>query len=163
MRRPVSADLLIPGRHAVSVDWPYYNPRTMSQPDSYSKRLHASRVMRSLYWAGGVLALMLAALGVVLPGLPTTPFVLVAGACFVRASPRAHAWLLRNKTFGPLLAEWERHHSVSRRVKRIALTAMALTAGFSLWFFNGQPLLQTLVLAGVAMGAIVVLRLPSRG
>jgi uncharacterized membrane protein YbaN (DUF454 family) len=134
----------------------------MPQPDSSSARLHASRVMRSLYWVGGALALLLAVLGVVLPGLPTTPFVLVAGACFVRASPRAHAWLLRNKTFGPLLSEWEKHHSVPRRVKHIGLTAMALTAGFSLWFFIGQPLIQALVLTGVATGVIVVLRLPSR-
>lgn len=134
----------------------------MPQPDFPSSRLHASRAMRSLYWAGGALALLLAVLGIVLPGLPTTPFVLVAGTCFVRASPRAHAWLLRNKTFGPLLSEWETHRSVPRRVKRIGLTAMALTAGFSLWFFIGQPLIQALVLTGVATGVIVVLHLPSR-
>lgn len=117
--------------------------------------------MRLLFWLAGACALLLAALGVVLPGLPTTPFVLVAGACFVRASPRAHTWLLRNKTFGPLLVEWERHHRVPRRVKRIGLTAMLLTGGFSLWFFSGQPLLQGLVVAGVATGGVVVLRLPS--
>lgn len=123
---------------------------------------HASPVVRVLLWAAGVLALILAAVGVVVPGLPTTPFVLVAGACFVRASPRAHAWLLRNKTFGPLLAEWEKHRSIPRRVKRIGLTAMMLTAGFSLWFFSGQALIQVLVLAGVASGIAVVSNLPSR-
>lgn len=124
--------------------------------------LHRSRIARFLLWSAGVLSLILAGIGVVLPGLPTTPFVLVAGACFVRASPRAHAWLLRNRTFGPMLREWEQHHSVSRRIKRIALSAMALTAGFSLWFFSGRPWLQATVLAGVLIGVIVVLRLPSR-
>jgi uncharacterized membrane protein YbaN (DUF454 family) len=118
--------------------------------------------MRALLWAGGVIALILAVIGIVVPGLPTTPFVLVAGACFVRASPRAHAWLLRNRTFGPMLREWEQHHSIPRRIKRIALSAMALTAGFSLWFFAGRPWLQALVVAGVLVGTIVVLRLPSR-
>jgi uncharacterized membrane protein YbaN (DUF454 family) len=118
--------------------------------------------VRALLWVGGALSLLLGAIGVVVPGLPTTPFVLLAGACFVRASPRAHAWLLRNKTFGPLLREWEQHRSIPRRVKRYGLTAMALTAGFSLWFFAGQPWLQGAVLAGVLTGTIVVLRLPSR-
>jgi uncharacterized membrane protein YbaN (DUF454 family) len=61
-----------------------------------------------------------------------------------------------------MLREWEQHHSIPRRIKRIALSAMALTAGFSLWFFAGRPWLQALVVAGVLVGTIVVLRLPSR-
>jgi len=131
-------------------------------PATLPRRPHDSPVLRAVFWVGGVLALLLAAIGVVLPGLPTTPLVLVAGACFVRASPRAHAWLLRNRMFGPLLAEWERHRSIPRRVKRIGLAAMALTAAFSVWFFGGQPWLQGLVLAGVATGVWVVARLPTR-
>lgn len=115
-----------------------------------------------LLWLCGAAALALGAIGVVVPGLPTTPFVLLAGACFVRASPRAHGWLLRNKTFGPLLREWELHRSIPRRVKRFGLTAMLLTAGFSIWYFAGSPWLQGLVLCGVLVGTFVVLRLPSR-
>lgn len=125
-------------------------------------RLHASPTVRALLWTCGALALLLGVVGIVMPGLPTTPFVLLAGACFVRASPRAHGWLLRNRTFGPMLREWERHRSVSRRVKRIGLSAMALTAAFSLWALAGHPWLQALVLAGVVTGTVVVLRLPSR-
>jgi len=52
----------------------------------------------------------------------------------------------------PMLREWEKHRSVSRRVKRFGLTAMALTAGFSLWALAGRPWLQALVLLGVAVG-----------
>ncbi|MBX7200599.1 MAG: YbaN family protein [Rhodospirillaceae bacterium] len=125
-------------------------------------RLHGSRWVRGLLWATGVLALILGAIGVVLPGLPTTPFVLLAGACFVRASPRAHAWLLRNRTFGPLLREWEKHRSIPRHVRRIGLTTMALTALVSVWYFAGRPWLQAIVLAGLAIGTFTVLRLPCR-
>jgi uncharacterized membrane protein YbaN (DUF454 family) len=82
----------------------------------------------------------------------------VAGACFVRASPRAHAWLLRNRTFGPLLRRWEEDHCIPRRVKRFGLSAMALTASFSLWYLSGQPWLQALVVAGVVSGTVMVLR-----
>lgn len=149
-----------------------YPPFTPALPDTDSPiagttsppadRLHGSRWVRGLLWTCGVLALVLGAIGVVLPGLPTTPFVLLAGACFVRASPRAHAWLLRNRTFGPLLWEWEEHRSIPRRVRRIGLATMALTALVSVWFFAGRPWLQATVLAGMAIGAITVLRLPSR-
>lgn len=136
-------------------------PPPPHQPDAAS-RLHASPTVRMLLWACGAVALILGVIGVAVPGLPTTPFVLIAGACFVRASPRAHAWLSRNRTFGPMLREWEQHRSVAPRVKRIALVTMALTGGASLWFLGGQPWLQGMVLAGVLAGTLTVWWLPTR-
>lgn len=133
----------------------------MSEPLA-TDRLHSSPAIRALLWLGGVLALILAAIGIVVPGLPTTPFVLVAGACFVRASPRAHAWLLGNRLFGPMLREWEEHRSVPRRVKRIAVAAMVLMSCLSIWHFAGRPWLQATILAAMAVGSFIVLRLPSR-
>jgi uncharacterized membrane protein YbaN (DUF454 family) len=118
--------------------------------------------MRALLWSCGVAALLLGAIGVVLPGLPTTPFVLLAAACFVRASPRAHAWLLRNRTFGPLLAQWEASHSIPRRVKRFALTMMTLMVLTSLWFLQDRLWAQLLVAVGGLAGGIYVARLPVR-
>jgi len=115
-----------------------------------------------LLWAAGVLSLILGIIGVILPGLPTTPFVLLAGACFVRASPRAHAWLLRNPTFGPMLREWEAHRSVSPKVKRFALITMVLLASVSAWTLADHPALQIAVFAGVAIGAVIVIRLPTQ-
>ena len=124
--------------------------------------VHGSAVVRALLWCAGVLALVLAVLGVVLPGLPTTPFVRLAGACFVRASPRAHAWLLDTRLFGPMLREWEQHHRISRRIKRFALGAMAVMATVSIIYFNGQPWLQAAVLTGVVAGTAAVARIPTR-
>ena len=117
--------------------------------------VHGSAVVRALLWC-------VAVLGVVLPGLPTTPFVLLAGACFVRASPRAHAWLLDTRLFGPMLREWEQHHRISRRIKRFALGAMAVMATVSIIYFNGQPWLQAAVLTGVVAGTAAVARIPTR-
>ena len=118
--------------------------------------------LRRTLWVIGALSLVLGGIGVIIPGLPTTPFVLIAAACFVRASPRAHAWLLRNKTFGPLLREWEQHHSIPRRVKRFALGMMLVTGSVSLWFFADRPGLQLGVSLGMSLGALMVLRLPTR-
>jgi uncharacterized membrane protein YbaN (DUF454 family) len=65
----------------------------------------------------GLLALGLGAVGAVVPLLPTTPFVLVAAYAFARSSRRLHAWLLKHKTFGPLIKNWQRYGAISRRAK----------------------------------------------
>lgn len=117
---------------------------------------------RRLFWLAGAVSLAFALIGVILPGLPTTPFVLLAAGCFLRASPRAHAWLLRSHTFGPLIREWELHRAIPRRVKRFALLTMLLTGAGSLWFLDGQPWLQFAVLGGMSLGGLMVWRLPTR-
>ena len=123
---------------------------------------HRSRMVRWLLWAAGSLALGLGLLGVVLPGLPTTPFVLLAAACYAKASPRLHAWLLNHRLLGPMLRDWEQHRSLTRRTKTVAVVSMTLMVSLSIWSFRGRLIAQlALVLLG-AIGAWVVLRIPTR-
>jgi uncharacterized membrane protein YbaN (DUF454 family) len=84
-----------------------------------------ARVRRTLWMAAGVAALALGAAGVVLPLLPTTPFVLLAAFCFARSSPGLHRWLLRNRRFGPLIVAWRDERAIPARAKRAAFLAMA--------------------------------------
>lgn len=118
--------------------------------------------LRWLLVAVGVISLALGLLGVLLPGLPTTPFVLLAGGCFVRASPTLHDWLLRNRWAGPMLRDWSEHRSLPRRTKRIALTTMAITISASLWILRDNQYLQLVVLVAALIGAWVVWRIPTR-
>ena len=64
------------------------------------------RAVRWLLWLAGTVALGLGIVGVVLPGLPTTPFVLLAAACYAKASPRLHRWLRAHRLFGPMVRDW---------------------------------------------------------
>ena len=82
----------------------------------------------------GFIALGVGVLGVFLPILPTTPFVLLAAACFVRSSERWHQWLLSNKTFGPMIHSWEQNRCIACRVKVIAIISMLGVGGFSLFY-----------------------------
>jgi uncharacterized membrane protein YbaN (DUF454 family) len=82
----------------------------------------------------GFAFLGIALLGVFLPLLPTTPFVLLAAACFARSSERWHRWMLENETFGPMIRNWERNRCISRRVKAIAISSMVVVGGISLVF-----------------------------
>lgn len=107
----------------------------------------------------GLLFVGLAILGVVLPILPTTPFLLVAAACFAKSSPRMQKKLLANKTFGPLIYEWQQHRSIPRKAKRIALLTIILSVVWSAYLL--QNLMLTFVVFALVVGPFIFLwRLP---
>ena len=110
----------------------------------------------------GGLALGLGLLGVVLPGLPTTPFVLLAAACFAKASPRLHRRIVGNPLLGPMVRDWEAHRSLPVKIKLIAIGSMTLMVGLSVWHFAGRPWLQAALIALGVIGAVVVGRIPTR-
>jgi uncharacterized protein len=131
------------------------------QPPS-AAALHRSRVVRILLWIAGSLSLVLGLIGVLLPGLPTTPFILLAAACYARASPRLHQWLLNHRWLGPMLRDWERDRSLTRRTKTVAVGSMLLMVSLSIWSFRGNATVQGVLLAAALVGAWVVLRIPTR-
>ena len=88
--------------------------------------------LRVFWLLCGLLFVAVAAIGVVLPLLPTTPFLLVATYCFARSSERLNQWLLNHETFGPLIANWQRWGSIDKRTKRISVCVIVLTLLVSL-------------------------------
>jgi uncharacterized protein len=97
------------------------------------------------------IALALGLVGVVLPGLPTTPFVLLAAWAAARGSARLHRWMRAHRLFGPIIRDWEAHGAVSRRAKWMATTMMAVSAAI---FFLTAPKLWMAV-TGTAIMAVV--------
>ena len=83
---------------------------------------------RWLWWLLAYASLGLGIVGIVVPGLPTVPFVLLAAFAAARGSRRLHDWLLAHRRFGPMIRDWEREGAVSRRAKRLATGMMALSA-----------------------------------
>lgn len=73
------------------------------------------------------LFLILAIIGIFLPGLPTVPFLLLAAWFSARSSPRLHQWLHRHPIFGKLLTDWETNKSISRKSKIIAVLMLMLS------------------------------------
>jgi uncharacterized membrane protein YbaN (DUF454 family) len=112
----------------------------------------APRGVRLLLVAVGLLCVGIGALGVVTPVLPTTPFLLVAAACFARASPRFYQRLLANPTFGPLIRDWREQRAIPRRAKLTAIAAIVATIGSSVAFFVEPWWLRALlVVTGVTL------------
>lgn len=103
----------------------------------------------------GLVLLAVGALGVVLPGLPSTVFLLGASYCFARSSPRLHCWLLRHPHLGPPLLAWHRHRAMSPRAKTAALVLMWAGVWISSVAMAGKGPLIIVVLASI--GTLVVL------
>ena len=122
---------------------------------------HASRTVRVLFVGLGVTALALGIAGIVLPVLPTTPFVLLAAACFARGS-KFHDWLLAHPLFGPMIIEWQQYGSIPWRTKIVAIVLMSSTLGVSIVFFVNPPWLKAALTVFGLVLATWLYRVPSR-
>lgn len=112
-------------------------------------------------WPYAVLAYLFTALalvGVVVPGLPTFPFLLLAAWAAARGSKRLHDWLYEHPRFGAALIEWERERAVSRRSKILAIALMALSWLIMLWRVGNPWVLTALALLFLTVGTYVVRR-----
>ena len=82
---------------------------------------------RFIWLLAGLAAVAVAAVGVILPLLPTTPFLLLAAFAFARSSERMSNWLREHRIFGPLIDNWHREGSIDRNTKRTAVAVIAAT------------------------------------
>lgn len=95
---------------------------------------------RRLPWmVAGALSLVLGVIGIFLPLLPTTPFVLLAAFCFARGSARCEAWLLGHPRFGPVIAQWRANRAVPLRAKQAAWVMMTVSSIVSAWVMPVVP------------------------
>ena len=118
--------------------------------------------MKPLFAAAGALAVALGVLGIFLPLLPTTPFLLLASWCFVRGSPTAHRWLRSRPRLGRYLAAYEEGRGIPLRAKAAALGLMWLSVGSGIVCVD-IPWAR-LAMAGVAAAVtIYLLTLPTLG
>lgn len=108
--------------------------------------------MRPIWFLSGLIALALGTVGIFLPLLPTTPFVILAAWCFARSSDRLHDWLLAHRIFGPMIRDWRENGAIAPWAKRLSVGMMAAAFALSLAMGLGWPILaaQALVLAAAA-------------
>jgi uncharacterized membrane protein YbaN (DUF454 family) len=126
---------------------------------SSSERRTVRGPARWLYLLLAGFFFVLAMLGVLLPLLPTTPFLLLTSYFLVRTSPSLNEKLLNSRTFGPLLRDWQRHRAVRPHIKRLTLIVMPTAVLASAYFGNLGPLGMAVLLALGLVGFIVVARL----
>jgi len=118
-----------------------------------------------IFWLlAGLVSVAIGAVGLALPLLPTTPFLLIAAFAFARSSDRLNNWLREHRAFGPTIDNWHRDGSIDRKAKWIAMIVMLMTPVIT-WLF-GAPLWiivsQIAILSAVAV-FILTRPLPSEG
>lgn len=122
----------------------------------------SSTAKRWAWRAAGLISLALGVVGIVVPLLPTTPFLLLAAYCFGRGSQRLLNWLLNHPRFGPPVRDWREHRSISRKAKLSSGVAMVLIVAASV--LMGAP--RTVIIVQVVvlcMSATFVFTRPTSG
>ena len=112
---------------------------------------------KSLYKPLGFLFLGLGVLGIPLPVLPSTPFILLSAWFFARSSPRWHQWLRDSELFGPMIRNWEDSRCLTCRTKAVAISSMLVAGGASIVFALQDYRMQLFAGALMLIGAITVL------
>ncbi|CAF25590.1 YbaN family protein [Bartonella quintana] len=122
------------------------------------KTSHPLRICTSIV---GWTMVVLGVIGIVLPIIPTVPFLLVASWCFARSSPRFHHWLNNHRVFGPPIKQWKEKRAIPTFIKVFAVVNMA--GGFLLFFVMIHPPLwfALLIAALLLLIAIYIVTRPS--
>lgn len=105
--------------------------------DPAARQISGGRLARTLWLAAGLLLVGVGIVGIFVPLLPTTDFMLLALPCFARSSPRLEAWLLNHPRFGPGLRAWRAERAIPRRAKVMACVGML--TGYLLFWAHARP------------------------
>lgn len=115
--------------------------------------------MRAFFICLGFLALAAGLAGIVLPLVPTTPFLLLAAFAFARSSPRLHVWLTEHPRLGPPIAHWREGGCIAPRTKALAVVSMLALLGLS-WAAGISPTVIAIQASVMALVALFILTRP---
>ena len=118
-------------------------------------------VRRLLYLLAAGFFLLLGVLGVAIPGLPTTPFLLLTSYFLVRTSPELNRKLLNSRLIGPVLTDWQVKRGVRRSIKIKATSVVVLAVSATIFFSEAGPGLCAVVICVAAIGIAVIIKLPT--
>ena len=121
------------------------------------------RVARAVWLVAGLLAVAIGAIGIVVPGLPTTICFIVAAACFSRSSERLERWVLDLPRIGPMVRDHRAGLGMPRRAKVIAVSMIVVAVGLSVTFAIDSRPIRAVVLGLGAVGVLyITVRVPTR-
>jgi hypothetical protein len=104
----------------------------------------------------GSIAVLLGVLGIFLPLVPTTPFLLLAAACYLRGSQRLHRWLMNNKVLGPYIRNIKEKRGISRRAKIATITLLWASVLLSIYKVDLMAVKPVLVVIGITTSTLIL-------
>ncbi|MFC1995396.1 YbaN family protein [Chloroflexota bacterium] len=109
---------------------------------------------RRLLFIAGTLSMGVGILGILIPILPTTPFLLIAAACYIRSSQKFYNWLLNNRILGVYISNYMQGKGIPLKVKMFTVTLLWLTIGISVCFFAPNVIIRVILIL-IAVGVTV--------
>ena len=136
--------------------------------EASAEKKEGNKIVKILLITAGTISLALGAIGVFLPIIPTTPFLLLAAACYCRGSKRMHRWLLNNKWFGEYIRNYKEGRGIPLKTKIATLTLLWVTIGVSTVFMLNRLLpeqlvlpMQVIMIAVAVAVSVHIIRLPT--
>lgn len=127
-----------------------------------SKKSKKQSVVKALLLVVGTISLTLGAIGIILPILPTTPFLLLSAACYLRSSERMHKWLLGNRWFGEYIRNYQEGKGIPLKTKIVAMSVLWVAIIYSAFFALDEVLVAQVALLLIALGVTIhLIRLPT--
>lgn len=118
-------------------------------------------IIRILWVVLGSFFVVIGGIGVVVPGLPTTLFLILAAACYIRSSQRLYDWLINNKTFGPYLRDYREGKGIPKRAKVLAVSMIIVFVSYAVFFgIESQNLKIAAGILGIAGLLYVLFKVP---
>jgi len=118
----------------------------------------SEKLKKILYIFAGTFFLAIGTIGIVIPVLPTTPFLLLAAACYIRGSDRLYHWLLNNRIFGEFIRNYKEGKGITLRNKVLSTIFLWVTISYSALIILKNPLIQGLLFfIAIAVSAHIIL------
>lgn len=124
-------------------------------------RTTASSLKKGFYIVAGSLFLVLGAIGIIVPVLPTTPFLLLSAACYYKGSEKLHRWMLNNKWFGSYIKNYKEGKGMLLRTKAFVIVLLWVTIVYSAFFAVNLLLIQIVLFAVAFTVTLHILMIPT--
>ena len=125
------------------------------EPEPDSKH----RIIRIFYIVSGIISLIIGLIGIFLPILPTTPFLLLSAACFYRGSEKLHDWLLNSSIFGPSIKSYEEKGGLTKTTKVKAILITWITVILTTYYLLDSPVNYVGLIVLALIGSTVIWRI----
>ena len=139
----------------------YSNQTTLTAMQPKTEAPNKSKVVRALFFIAGSITLALGAIGIVLPVLPTTPFLLVSLACYLRSSEKMTHWMLTNKYFGKYIKNYREGKGIPIKTKIFAISLLWITILYSAFFIVPIWIVQIILFTIATLVTLHLVRLPT--
>lgn len=125
-----------------------------------AKSAMSVRISQMFYGTMAAGAFVMACIGLVVPGIPTVPFVILTAVLAAKGSPAFHRWLLRNRVFGPMIHDWNTYHAIRPSARNQAVVLTIIIICVTLAVSPGSPILYTVVAVMAVFSLTVIFLLP---